>query len=277
MLSYKNVLCSFYEFAIHHFDTQHQSLQHINKLSITTFLNHKNYAPITKKQYLTILKIFFNFITDENTNAYSFKPLFHKMNIKTPHKLPTHLSPGEITKIIHYIKQHLLTSTSFIKQRNALLLHILIYGGVRVSELLNIKWQDMVYHSKDHLYAFKVTGKGNKQRWVYIPDHIQELPLTPLLVNLQDRKYDLIFATHKGHRIDRFNIYKMTKRLFKTLHINKTGVHIFRHSLATSLVNKEVNLSTIKEVLGHSNISTTMIYAKSNETNKQKAIKALVG
>jgi site-specific recombinase XerD len=61
----------------------------------------------------------------------------------------------------------------------------------------------------------------------------------------------------------------------KKANINKKGVHILRHTFAKTLVAKNVNLSTIKDLLGHENISTTMIYAKSNESNKIGAVRLL--
>jgi site-specific recombinase XerD len=57
--------------------------------------------------------------------------------------------------------------------------------------------------------------------------------------------------------------------------IDKKGVHILRHTFAKTLVSKNINLSTIKDLLGHENIATTMIYAKSDESNKIGAIGVL--
>ena len=61
----------------------------------------------------------------------------------------------------------------------------------------------------------------------------------------------------------------------KKANINKKGIHILRHTFAKKLVTKNINLSTIKDLLGHEDIATTMIYAKTNEENKIIAVKRL--
>ena len=70
----------------------------------------------------------------------------------------------------------------------------------------------------------------------------------------------------------RVGLYRMINSKMKKANINKTGIHILRHTYAKNLVSKNVNLSTIKDILGHENISTTMIYARSNESNKMAVV-----
>lgn len=70
----------------------------------------------------------------------------------------------------------------------------------------------------------------------------------------------------------RVGLFAMVKNKMKKANIPKQGVHILRHTFAKSLVAKNVNLSTIKELMGHENIATTMIYAKSDEGSMVRAV-----
>jgi site-specific recombinase XerD len=68
-------------------------------------------------------------------------------------------------------------------------------------------------------------------------------------------------------------LYIMIEKLFKRLGIMKRGVHLLRHTFGKKMVQKNINLSTIKELMGHENIQTTMIYARSDEESMIAAIK----
>ena len=86
----------------------------------------------------------------------------------------------------------------------------------------------------------------------------------------------LLNSTH-GNQCNRSSLLLLINNLLKKAGINKTGIHIFRHTFARNLVNKNVNLSTIKDLLGHTNITVTaQFYAKSNENAKKDALKLMI-
>jgi len=70
----------------------------------------------------------------------------------------------------------------------------------------------------------------------------------------------------------RAELYSTLNKLYKKLYIKKRGVHILRHTFGKRMVKKNVNLATIKELMGHENIQTTMIYARSDERGMIEAI-----
>ena len=128
------------------------------------------------------------------------------------------------------------------------------------------------------VYKIKILGKGNKERYVYIPITTIEKELEYInnyIINTpQDgkNKINYINQTTKGRVMIRSELYSMIENLFKKLGIKKRGVHLLRHTFAKKMVQKNVNLSTIKELMGHENIQTTMIYARSDEGSMIRAI-----
>ena len=82
-----------------------------------------------------------------------------------------------------------------------------------------------------------------------------------------------LFVSTQGNQCNRSSIFDVVKNLLQHAGIYKSGLHIFRHTFARTLVDKEVNLATIKDLLGHSNIAVTaQFYAKSNENAKRYAL-----
>ena len=132
------------------------------------------------------------------------------------------------------------------KQRSSLMLDFLCYTGIRVNELINIRHCD--YQDK----SLKIKGKGNKIRYIPIPD---------FLVKYFNSNQDYLFATRNNRKLEptqiRIMIYQKTKKAGIDKHISP---HTFRRSFATNLNNKKVRLTTIQKILGHSNIETTSNY-----------------
>ena len=119
-----------------------------------------------------------------------------------------------------------------------------------------------------------VKGKGNKERYTYIPYNLIASNLEFLLTKPKDSEY--VFTISKGSICNRSSLYIIVDHLLTKAGISKSGLHIFRHTFARSLVDKDVTLSTIKDLLGHSNISiTAQFYAKSNENAKRNALMKL--
>jgi integrase/recombinase XerD len=150
------------------------------------------------------------------------------------------------------------------------MIKILLYGGLRASELLGLKFDDVEYLQKHEVYKIKVLGKGNKERYTYIDSY----KIQKEIIFLLSKKKDYVAETKPGKVMDRKNLWSMVLSFYQKSGVDKKrGVHILRHTFAQSLVEGNVNLSTIQDLLGHANIQTTMIYARTNEKNKIEAIK----
>lgn len=149
-------------------------------------------------------------------------------------------------KELNQLKQARYEKENNVYHRNNLMLDFLFYMGIRVSELVNIKHSD--YQDK----SLKIHGKGNKIRHIPIPD---------FLVKYFNDGENYLFTTKNQRKLNpiqiRTMIYKKTKKAKIDKHISP---HTFRRSFATLLNNKEVKLTTIQKLLGHSSIETTTGY-----------------
>ena len=134
-----------------------------------------------------------------------------------------------------------------VYQRNNLMLDFLFYSGVRISELTHLKhsdWED------NHL---KVQGKGNKIRYVFLPQF--------LIATINPYSKDYLFLNSQGQAISREYMVRLIKqRTLLTPIKKKISPHTFRRSFATLLNSKGARLTTIQKLLGHSNLETTASY-----------------
>jgi site-specific recombinase XerD len=278
---YKVVLGYFYEFATENIN-ENAKLQDIDKSIIINFLKYKEWKASTKKNNLVVLKVFFNFIANESKDKVSFINLFKGLNIKTPINIPIHLTSDEMGLVDVYLldkingfitKTNNLTIMDLKNYRNVILIYILSKSGIRVSESLGLKVNDFILDDINNIYSFKVFGKGSKERIVYAPAIIKYF-----LKELQKRNIRNIAFTKEEDKdkiIDRAYLFRVGGRIFQELKINKTGLHIFRHSMAMKMVRNNTNIAIISQLLGHTDIATTQIYARSDEnTNKMNALRS---
>ncbi len=249
----------------------------MSKYFLNNYLTKLTQAGISKntqKLHVTIIKNFFKFVADYDINEYGFlRDKFNGVKIKTTQKEKVGLLQAEQMRLITHLK-HLDGQSSYLPQRNALLIKILLYTGLRISELINIKWTDLAKtEDKIHgtIYSILVTGKGNKERFAYILAAEIEKNLAYLQKN--KGKSDYVFISTHGNKCNRTRLYVGIKKIMHDAGITKAGLHIFRHTFARNMVDKDINLATIKDLLGHSNIAiTAQFYAKSNENAKRNAL-----
>ena len=157
--------------------------------------------------------------------------------------------------------------------RTQVILEILYSTGLRISELLNIKI-NQVANIKDKLY---INGKGNKQRLVILNKNALGLlkDWIKIMVKNHKNKSSYLFENfHNTNVISRQQIYKDLKKLaLKTnTDIEKLSPHSIRHSFASHMLNRGADLRSIQKLLGHSDISTTEIYTQV----RQNRLKGLV-
>ena len=171
-------------------------------------------------------------------------------------KLPEVLTVDEINQIISTIDLSLPEG-----QRNRAILETLYSCGLRVSELISLRFSDMYL---DEGFV-RVLGKGNKQRLVPIsPVAIKEIKLYLIdrhLIKVKKDNEDILFLSKRGTALSRIMIFHIIKQQTEIAGIKKTvSPHTFRHSFATHLLEGGANLRAIQQMLGHEKITTTEIY-----------------
>jgi len=215
----------------------------------------KEVNPRSQARIISGLKSFFSYLIFEDYR--SDNPMELIETPKTGRKLPDTLSVEEIDALISAID---LSSNE--GERNRAMLETLYGCGLRVSELVSLKISDLFFDEG----FIKITGKGNKQRFVPIGNltkkYIQiykDYKRTDL--NIKKGHEDTLFLNRRGNQLSRAMIFTIIKDLATKIELNKNiSPHTLRHSFATHLLENGADLRSIQLMLGHESITTTEIY-----------------
>ena len=223
--------------------------------------------PSSQARIISGIKRFFDYLIVEN--ILTENPL---ENIETPKigsKLPVTLTLIEIDKLISSIEKK-----SKNKLRNIAIIETLYSCGLRVSELISLKISDLYFNES----VIKVTGKGNKERFVpisksainYIDNYINK---KRNFQKINKGSEDTLFLNERGSGLSRVMIYIILDNLKIIADIKKKiGPHTLRHSFATHLLENGADLITIQNMLGHENIVTTERYLHVNRKHLVESI-----
>jgi integrase/recombinase XerD len=233
------------------------------------WINELGMTATTQARILSGIKAFYKYMLMED--LLKKDPASVVEAPKTGRKLPDTLSYDEINKLIEKID--LSTPEG---QRNKAMLETLYACGLRVSELINLRISNL-YLEIDFV---KVTGKGNKERFVPIGSvakkHIkiyQEEIRTHMNIKRGDE--DILFLNRRGARMSRVMVFLTIKDLAQKASIRKSiSPHTFRHSFATHLVEGGADLRAVQEMLGHESITTTEIYTHLDRKYLKETIKS---
>ena len=201
------------------------------------------------------LKSFFSYLIFEDYRNDSPMELIEAPRLGR--KLPDTLSVQDIDELINAVD---LSKPE--GERNKAMLETLYGCGLRVSELVTLKISDLFFDEG----FIKITGKGNKQRFVpvslvtqkYI---LQYKNLMRTHLPIQKGHEDTLFLNRRGRQLTRAMIFTIIKELAVKINLNKAiSPHTFRHSFATHLLENGADLRAIQMMLGHESITTTEVY-----------------
>jgi integrase/recombinase XerD len=223
--------------------------------------------PRSQARLISGLKGFFNYLVFEDYRKDN--PIDLIESPKIGRKLPDVLSTEELNQLISAIE---LSSPE--GERNRAIIETLYGCGLRVSELINLKLSDL-YFDEDFI---KVTGKGNKQRFVpisginkkYINLYRYEIRAHQ---TIEINHADFLFLNRRGKKLTRAMIFTIIKRLGEKIGLQKNiSPHTFRHSFATHLLENGADLRAIQQMLGHESITTTEVYMHVNRSHLAKVL-----
>jgi integrase/recombinase XerC len=214
---------------------------------------------------ISSLRSFYKFLQREGLVVKS--PMEQLQAPKIPKRLPVIVEEAKLNALLD---DEALFSTGFEGLRDRVVLELLYGTGIRLAELLGLKNSDI----DDYNQQIKVLGKRNKERIIPLAK-----PLYALLKVYLDQKNELGFTsteklivTDKGTAAYPKLIYRLVKQALGEVSTqDKKSPHILRHSFATALLNKGAELTAIKELLGHANLSATQVYTH-NSIEKLKSI-----
>lgn len=219
------------------------------------YLNELGASPFSQARILSGIKSFYRYLLFEDIIKSDPTALIE--GPKLGRKLPDTLDFHEIEAILAAID--LSTPEG---QRNRAMLEILYCSGLRVSELVNLKTQNLYLD----IGFLRVVGKGNKERMVPIGREaikfltIYQEKVKPS-VPVKNGFETFVFLNRRGKNLTRAMVFTIIKRLVAGIGLKKiVSPHTFRHSFATHLIEGGADLRAVQEMLGHESITTTEIY-----------------
>jgi integrase/recombinase XerD len=247
----------------------HENPIAIGKETVQQFIYEiaKVVNPRSQARIISGLKSFFNYLVFEDYR--NDNPMDLIESPKVGRKLPDTLSEVEINALIAAID---LSKEE--GERNRAILETLYGCGLRVTELVNLQISDL-YFEEDFI---KVTGKGDKQRFVpisninkkYINIYKKEKRVH---LNIQKGNEDILFLNRRGKQLTRAMVFTIIKQLAEKIKLNKTiSPHTFRHSFASHLLGNGADLRAIQQMLGHESITTTEIYVHLDRTKLSEVL-----
>lgn len=239
-------------------NTQLKHLRSFLKSIATTPLKGKEGQLLkisSQKRTISSIRTFFKYLLF--TDVIKDNPCELLDTQKMEQKLPVVLTDEEINRMIDSIDK-----SSFMGYRDALIIEVLYACGLRISELLNMRIEDVFTKQT----VIRVIGKGDKERLV--PICSGALRRLNLFINNHRTKIKLtkasgtyIFLNQRGGKLTRQYVFQMIKDTAKSVGITKNvHPHTLRHSFATALIKGGANLIAVRDMMGHVSVASTQIY-----------------
>ena len=244
-----------------------ESISYVDLKNFIATLYDLGLSARSQARIISGVKQFYGFLLLENVIQDDPSELLEQPKIGL--KLPEVLTIEEIDALIAAVD---LTKTE--GHRNRAILETLYSCGMRVSELVNLRFSDLYF---DEGFV-RVIGKGNKERLVPVSPQVQK---EIQIYNDHIRRHqeikkgneNIVFLNRRGAQLTRVMIFTIIKQLAETIDLKKNiSPHTFRHSFATHLIEGGANLRAIQEMLGHESITTTEIYTHLDQRFLRDAI-----
>lgn len=264
--AYVNDLLFFQKYSINNFEQE--SLEDINYSMIRSwivFMVDGGISNSSVNRKIASLKSFYKFLL--KTKQIETSPLLKHKSLKAPKKIQIPFSEKEIDNVLNHIKY----SDGFEGIRDKLIIDLFYTSGLRRTELINIKLQNIDL-SKNTL---KVLGKRNKERIIPILPIISNqikiyLSERAQIISIKDIEY--LFLMLKGVKLNDSFVYRLINYYFSGVSEKvKKSPHILRHTFATHLLNNGADLNSVKELLGHSSLASTQVYTHNSLSELKKA------
>jgi integrase/recombinase XerD len=266
ILAYQRDVLNLMDFAI----KQRMEVEAIRVVHLKAFLTSINELGIgarSQARMISGIKQFFLFLILEDVIKNDPSELLEMPKIGK--KLPEVLEIEEIDALIAAID---LSKNE--GHRNRAMLETLYSCGLRVSELVNLRFSDLFFEEG----FIRVIGKGNKERLVPVSPSVEkEIGIYNDFIrrhqHIQPGNENVVFLNRRGAKLTRVMIFTIIKNLANEIGLQKNiSPHTFRHSFATHLLEGGANLRAIQEMLGHESITTTEIYTHLDQRFIREAI-----
>lgn len=224
--------------------------------------------PATRARHLSSIKSFFRFMTNKE-RILKDNPAHNIDAPSVKNKLPKYLSLDESLLLLETIKN----SDGQYRTRDYAIITLFLNCGMRLSELVNINFSDI----ESDMSKLKVTGKGAKERVIYLNDACRAALTEYLKIRMSEHSKDenALFVSRNSRRVSNSTIQKMLEKYLKLSGLSQRGysVHKLRHTAATLMYSTgEVDIRVLKDILGHEQLNTTQIYTHISDKSMQAAV-----
>lgn len=230
--------------------------------------NEKNDTASTRSRKISAIKSFYKYLFSEieviNSNVSE-----KLTNPKISQRQPVYLTLTETERLLDTINNE---KNDFLRSRDLAIVFTFLTTGMRLSELVSINITDIV---NDH---FNIIGKGNKERTVYLTDNCLQLIYSYIIVRakyIEDKDIDALFISTRKKRISNRAVQSTIDKYLKKAGFDTSiySTHKLRHTAATLMYKYgNVDIRALKDILGHSNVSTTQIYTHLDDDDLKNAV-----
>ncbi|MDD2346454.1 MAG: tyrosine-type recombinase/integrase [Bacteroidales bacterium] len=245
------------------------NLADADSIQIRGWISDLTYNKIESKSIsrkLSSLRSYYRFL--QKNEIISKNPMETISSPKIKKRLPVYINVPKADELLNPDS----FDEGFVGMRDKLILDIFYSTGIRLSELINIKDQDISFYDGQ----IKIFGKGQKER--IIPISINLSKTIKEYITLRDESFagikqiDCLFVTIKGIKMYPKSIYRIVRHhMGRVTTQQRRSPHILRHTFATHLLNEGADINAIKELMGHANLSATQVYTH-NSISKLKNI-----
>jgi integrase/recombinase XerC len=254
--SYKHDLCQFKEFVCGDTVFRPETIDAMWVRRWIVSLMDENYSPRSVNRKLSSVKSFVKYLCKKE--YIESNPLRNIEGPKVKKPLPHFVKDLDMEKLFTGWDD----ADAFEGERDKAVLDVFYTTGIRRAELAGLKDGDVDFQSQ----TIKVTGKRNKQRIIPFSNTLKEVlqayvKIRNETVESGDNAFNAFFVGKNGKALSGAGIYGIVnKRLSEIPGLSKKSPHVLRHTFATSMLNNGANLNAVKELLGHTSLSSTEIY-----------------
>ena len=267
IIAYKKDLAQFADYLLSEYriagieKADHQMIR-----SWIVYLVDQSVSSATINRKLSALKSFFRYLLKEA--VIKENPMIKIIAPRSNKRLPEFVGKDNMESLLEDVE----FDEGFAGKRDKLIIEMLYFTGMRLSELTNLKDSDIDLHKQQ----IKVLGKRNKERIIPFSLVLQNSIKSYLKIRekdiIKEEQNFFFFVTGKGKKVYEKLVYRtVNSYLGRVSTLRKKSPHVLRHTFATHMLNNGADLNAIKELLGHSNLAATQIYTH-NTIDQLKSI-----
>ena len=262
-LAYEKDLGQFFTFiqTQFHFNSEKEVI-HTHLRAWVVSLLESQLNPVSVNRKIACLKSYFKFM---RARGFVVKnPASRIRPLKTEKKLPFFLRLSETT----FLLDHIAYENSFSGMRDQLVIELLYASGIRLSELINLKEDDVNFYDG----TLKILGKRNKERLVPINEFLIKMIESYLReYKFEEKLKGYLLLTDKKKQMYPMFVHRLVQKYLSQITTSKKrSPHILRHTFATHMLDKGAELNAVKELLGHTSLAATQIYTHNSMEKLKK-------